>query len=154
MTIRYAHTNIVAGDWRSLAEFYHEVFDCEPMPPERDYSGDWVARTAGVAVDRITGMHLKLPGFGPDGPTLEIFQYHPEAARPRIAANTPGFSHIAFVVDDVEAMTRKVLAHGGGVVGEHTEMDVAGAGRVILRYMADPEGNIVELQHWTPLPAD
>ncbi len=27
MDIRYAHTNIVAQDWRSLVRFYEEVLD-------------------------------------------------------------------------------------------------------------------------------
>ena len=33
--IRYAHTNLIAKDWRSLARFYIEVFGCEPAGPER-----------------------------------------------------------------------------------------------------------------------
>ena len=34
--IRYAHTNVVAHDWRAIADFYIEVFDCVPVGPERD----------------------------------------------------------------------------------------------------------------------
>jgi hypothetical protein len=32
---RFAHTNLVADDWRQLASFYEEVFGCIPLPPER-----------------------------------------------------------------------------------------------------------------------
>jgi predicted enzyme related to lactoylglutathione lyase len=36
---RYGHTNLIARDWRRLAEFYESVFGCAPVPPERRYSG-------------------------------------------------------------------------------------------------------------------
>ena len=28
--IRYAHTNLMANDWRKLQDFYVQVFGCEP----------------------------------------------------------------------------------------------------------------------------
>jgi len=37
--IKYVHTNLIANDWKSLSEFYVNVFDCEPIYPERDLSG-------------------------------------------------------------------------------------------------------------------
>ncbi len=44
----------------------------------------------------INGVHLRLPGFGEGGPTLEIFQYNQEASGPRPAINRPGLAHFAF----------------------------------------------------------
>jgi predicted enzyme related to lactoylglutathione lyase len=38
MSARYAHTNLIAMDWRRLAAFYRDVFDSVPVPPERDLS--------------------------------------------------------------------------------------------------------------------
>ncbi len=152
--IRYAHTNIVAKDWRKLAEFYTKVLDCEPVPPERDYEGEGIGKIAGIPYEQsktLKGQHLRLPGHGPEGPTLEIFQYEPEGPTFNIESNTMGFSHIAFVVDDVKRVAAQFLEWGGKEVGEYTEMDVDGAGHIVLHYMADPEGNIVELQTWTPL---
>ena len=35
--IRYAHTNLIADDWRRLADFYIQVFACEPVSSERDH---------------------------------------------------------------------------------------------------------------------
>ena len=45
------------------------------MPPERDLSGDWLDEATGIDASRIRGVHLRLPGFGTDGPTLELFEY-------------------------------------------------------------------------------
>ena len=33
---RFGHVNVIARDWRRLADFYAEVFGCELVPPERD----------------------------------------------------------------------------------------------------------------------
>lgn len=148
MATRYAHTNLIARDWRRLAKFYQDVFDCVPLPPERDLSGDWLDRATAIEGSRITGMHLRLPGHGDAGPTLEIFQYDAMPAHPEVAPNTPGFSHIAFAVDDVPAMVRSVLEHGGAEVGELAVRDVADAGLLSFQYVADPEGNIIEIQNW------
>jgi len=148
MATRYAHTNLIARDWRRLATFYQDVFDCVPVPPERDLSGDWLDRATGIDGSRVTGMHLRLPGFGGQAPTLEIFQYDAMPEHPNVTPNTPGFSHIAFMVDDVPAAARTVLDHGGSQVGEIAIREVPGAGLLTFQYMADPEGNIIEIQNW------
>ncbi len=151
MTInaRYAHTNIVAEDWQRLARFYQQVFGCKPLPPKRQHAGQWLADVTGIPNAALEGIHLRLPGYnGDNSPTLEIFQYHHAAERPQPAANRPGFAHIAFAVDDVEAARQAVLAAGGGELGQPVTVEIAGAGRITLIYMTDPEGNIIELQRW------
>jgi len=150
MTInaRYVHTNIVAADWKELVQFYQQVFGCEPVPPQRHHSGQWLADVTGIPGADLEGIHLRLPGFDDNGPTLEIFQYNHAEERSQPATNRPGFAHIAFAVDDVNAAREAVLAAGGGALGELVTVDVAGAGRISLIYMTDPEGNIIELQRW------
>ena len=151
MTIqaRYAHTNVVAKDWKRLARFYEEAFGCSPVPPERNLSGSWLESATGVSGAQIQGVHLRLPGPGNEGPTLEIFQYNQEEGRPKTAINRPGFAHIAFAVEEVEAAREAVIAAGGGVVGEVVSVKIPPAGLVTFVYVTDPEGNIIELQHWS-----
>jgi catechol 2,3-dioxygenase-like lactoylglutathione lyase family enzyme len=57
-----------------------------------------------------------------------------------------GYLQWAFEVDDVAAAMQGVLGHGGSKVGEIATGYVEGAGQDTLIYMADPDGNIVELQ--------
>lgn len=143
---RYVHTNIVAKDWRSLARFYQEVFGCTPVPPERSLSGPELEAGTGVPGARIAGVHLRLPGFGNAGPTLEIFQYgEPGPDAPR-AVNRPGFAHIAFAVDSVEGARGEVLEHGGSPVGRVATVRISPTTRVTWCYVRDPEGNVLELQ--------
>jgi predicted enzyme related to lactoylglutathione lyase len=152
MTIRgsrYGHTNIIARDWRRLAAFYETLFGCELVPPERDYAGPTLEAGTGVRGASVRGVHLRLPGHGADGPTLEIYTYSIEAAAPPPAVNRPGFAHIAFQVDSVEDARREVLAGGGSPVGDIVTLTTATGARVTWCYVTDPEGNIVELQSWS-----
>ena len=146
---RFVHTNIVAGNWRRLAQFYEQIFGCEVVPPERNLEGQWLDDGTGVDGAQIQGIHLRLPGHGSQGPTLEIFQYRPQEERPEVAINRPGLAHIAFAVEDVEAARDEVVAAGGGTVGKMVSVPVAGAGTVTFVYVTDPEGTIIELQRWS-----
>jgi len=92
---------------------------------------------------------LRLPGFDSDGPTLEIFGYDEMVARPTPVVNEPGFGHLAFLVDDVDAALAAVLSAGGGAVGRVATTEVKGVGFLRVVYARDPEGNILELQHWS-----
>lgn len=146
---RYVHTNLVARDWRALAAFYEEVFGCERVPPDRDYAGAALEAGTGVAGARLSGVHLRLPGHGSDGPTLEIFSYAPEAEAPAPAVNRPGWGHVAFEVDSVPDARAEVLARGGAPVGEVVTLETADGRRVNWCYVTDPEGNAIELQAWS-----
>ena len=98
---RFGHVNVIARDWRRLAGFYTRVFGCTFVPPERDYRGPDLSAGTGVPNAVLRGVHLRLPGLGPDGPTIEIYEYEPSLDALPTAANRPGFGHIAFVVPDV-----------------------------------------------------
>ncbi len=148
MPTRYTHTNLIARDWRRLAAFYQRVFGCVPVPPERHLSGDWLEAATGVSRAELHGQHLRLPGYGEAGPTLEVFQYTELAAGSSPSVNRPGFAHVAFAVDDVDAMRAEVLAAGGCAVGEVVTTDIPQAGRITFAYVTDPEGNVIELQRW------
>jgi len=146
--IRYAHTNLIANDWKKMLAFYCEVFGCVPVSSERDHHGPHVDALTSLPGARIRGQHVRLPGHGEQGPTLEIFQYERNDPTLPTSLTRPGFAHLAFEVEDVAAKRAEVLARGGTDVGQIVTIDIAGAGRLTLNYMTDPEGNIVELQRW------
>jgi predicted enzyme related to lactoylglutathione lyase len=150
MTIKakYVHTNLIAEDWRALAGFYQEVFGCLPVPPERDFQGKVLEAGTGIPGAHLRGVHLRLPGYTDSGPTLEIFSYTPQVARLKASVNQPGFTHIAFQVEEVSQARAAVLAAGGKAVGEVVTLTITGGAKVTWCYLADPEGNLIELQSW------
>ncbi len=146
--VKYVHTNLIAHDWRRLVAFYVRVFDCVPVPPERDLSGPVMEAGTGLKGAHLRGLHLRLPGYGESGPTLEIYTYTALAVEGMKTVNRPGFGHLAFQVEDIPAMRALVLAAGGSAVGEVVTTSIATGARVSWCYMTDPEGNILELQCW------
>lgn len=149
ITAKFGHLNLIARDWRALARFYEELFGCKPVPPERDYRSRDLDAGTGLHDAHLTGVHLRLPGHGEHGPTLEIYQYDELAPGDRPVLNRPGFAHIAFAVDDVRSAQKEVLSRGGRAVGEVVTLQVATGARVTFCYVTDPEGNIIELQSWS-----
>lgn len=145
---KYVHTNLIAREWRKLASFYVDLFGCSVVPPERNYSGADLEAGTQVPGATLAGVHLRLPGHGVDGPTLEIFTYSKLAESLPPAVNRPGFGHLAFQVDSVAEARRQVVAAGGGAVGEVVTLTTATGSRVTWCYVTDPEGNILELQSW------
>jgi catechol 2,3-dioxygenase-like lactoylglutathione lyase family enzyme len=103
----------------------------------------------GAAVDRIVGLEgvrtdvafVKTPdGHG----ALELIRFHapPGPAGDRDApANTPGLRHLAFAVDDIDAVLARLEAHGAELVGEVERYGDS----YRLCYVRGPEGIIVEL---------
>jgi predicted enzyme related to lactoylglutathione lyase len=146
ISAQYVHTNLIAANWRALAQFYQDLFGCEPVPPERDLSGPEMDAGTGLAGAHLRGIHLRLPGHGDAGPTLEIFSYDRHAERLPTAVNRLGPGHIAFSVEDVAAARATVLAAGGRPVGQVVTVTLSNGGQVTWCYVTDPEGNVIELQ--------
>ncbi len=146
--MHYVHTNIISNDWENLANFYIEVFHCEIVPPVRDQKGAWLDRATGIENAHLIGAHLRLPGYGDFGPTLEIYQYTVNEDRPTPFANRGGFGHIAFEVEDVPEILENVIKHGGSKLGKISQNEVIGIGTITVIYVRDPDGNIIELQNW------
>jgi catechol 2,3-dioxygenase-like lactoylglutathione lyase family enzyme len=146
---RFGHVNLTTRDWRRAAAFYTELFGCTFVPPERDVRGDALDAATGVRGAHLTGAHLRLPGGGDDGPTLEIYSYDELEPGPGTAVARPGWGHIAFAVPDVASALEAVVEAGGGRVGEIVTLQTADGRRVTWCYATDPDGNIVELQAWS-----
>src|SRR4051794_4874354 len=108
MPIAYAGTNIIARDWKRLVNFYVEVFECTPVPPQRLLSGRWLEDGTGLENASLEGMHLRLPGSGMPALRSEIYSYAETLESP-LPTNRCGFTHIALAADDVEQMLSKVI---------------------------------------------
>lgn len=146
---KYVHTNLIANDWKKLSLFYQDVFGLEPVPPERHYKGVDLEKGTGVKGSELHGVHLRMPGYGDNGPTLEIYTYTIQCKDQPRAVNRLGFGHIAFSVQDVSEAREIILQRGGNAIGEIVTLQTSIGTKVTWCYVTDPEGNIVELQSWS-----
>ena len=141
--MKFKHVSMVARDTDRLAEFYKTVFGCEDRRPPRTMSGELVSQGIGVPNAEIYAAWLTLPGV--DGPFLEIFEYKNVHDRPTPEVNQPGYGHISFEVEDIQATFDAVIEAGGASLGEITDFGTAEAPFLFV-YVRDPEGNVVELE--------
>lgn len=146
---RYVHTNIIARDSQKLIKFYKEVLHCRSIGETRDLKGDWLDQMTGIQNAHIVGEHLCLPGYDDDHPTLEIFSYDEMSEGIKGVINQCGLAHLAFEVDDVQETLEKVLAAGGGQIGQLVHADYEDGKKATFVYATDIEGNILELQSWS-----
>ena len=146
--IKFAHTNIITDNWRKLADFYITVFGCRALLPERDLKGDWLDKATNITNAYLSGVHLALPGYKDNLPTLEIFQYDNSLDNLETAPNRKGFGHIAFKVENVKEVVEAIIKNGGSLVGEIVETTINNAGHLTFAYAKDPDGNIIEIQNW------
>ncbi|QNF35571.1 VOC family protein [Adhaeribacter swui] len=149
MNVKYGHTNIITTNWKALCSFYQTVFNCVPVPPQRDQKGLWLDKGTGVHNAHLQGMHLRLPGYGDTGPTLEIYQYDEIIDTEKPQPNKKEFGHIAFQTDNIHQLLDLAIKNGASKIGELSRNYVDGVGQLTFIYISDRDGNIIELQNWS-----
>ncbi|MCW1933238.1 VOC family protein [Pararhodobacter zhoushanensis] len=141
--MRLSHISLTARDADALAAFYRRVFGCTELRARRRLRGAVVWRGNGLPGTAIDSLWLGLPGAA--GVFLEILEYSETQHGVAPAVNSPGYGHLSFVVEDLEATMAAILAAGGQTQGEITNFGSAAAPFLIV-YVRDPEGNVIELE--------
>lgn len=133
------HVGIVVDDLAAAIEFFVELG--LELQGERTVEGRWVDRI--VALDGVRADIAMLQT--PDGSgRLELTKFHAppdRGERRRAQANTPGLRHVAFAVEDIDAIVAGLRARGTELVGELERYEDS----YRLCYVSGPEGIIVEL---------
>jgi catechol 2,3-dioxygenase-like lactoylglutathione lyase family enzyme len=136
---RMEHVGIVVDDLAAAVEFFVEL-GLEPGG-KGQVEGRWVDRI--VALDEVRAELAMLRT--PDGQVeIELVKFHSPPTRegdPQAPANAPGLRHLAFLVDDIDAMVAGLRARGTELVGELVRYENS----YRLCYVRGPEGIIVEL---------
>src|SRR6266480_6064909 len=117
MTIqRMEHVGIVVDDLAAATAFFLEL-GLKPQG-QGQVEGGWVDRVVGLEGVRAELAMVETPdGHG----RLELVKFHapsgPGGDR-HAPANTPGIRHLAFAVDDIDAVVAGLRASGAELVGE------------------------------------
>ena len=140
MTIqRLEHVGIVVDDLAAATEFFVEL----GLVPQGEGSveGRWVDRVVGLEGVRVDFAMMQTPdGNG----RLELVTFHSpshEGDNRHAPANTRGIRHIAFAVEDIDAVVAGLRARGAELVGELENYEDI----YRLCYVRGPEGIIIEL---------
>jgi catechol 2,3-dioxygenase-like lactoylglutathione lyase family enzyme len=133
------HVGVVVDDLAAATDFFVELG--LELRGEAPVEGGWVDRVVGLEGVRAEIAMLETPdGHG----RLELSKFHapsgPGGDR-HAPANTPGIRHVAFAVDDVDAVVAGLRARGSELVGEVERYKDS----YRLCYVRGPEGIIVEL---------
>jgi catechol 2,3-dioxygenase-like lactoylglutathione lyase family enzyme len=130
---------IVVGDLEAATAFFVELgLELQGRGP---VEGGWVDRVVGLEGVRAEIAMLESPNG--DG-RVELTKFHspPGHSGDRQApSNTPGIRHLAFAVDDIDALVAPLGACGAELVGEIERYE----DRYRLCYVRGPDGIIVEL---------
>jgi len=140
MTIqRMDHVGIVVDDLAAATAFFVELG--LKLQGEGSVEGGWVDRIVGLEGVRAELAMMQTPdGHG----RLELTKFHAPSGRGgerHAPANTPGIRHVAFAVDDIDAVVAGLQARGAELVGEVERYKDS----YRLCYVRGPEGIIVEL---------
>jgi len=140
MTIkRMEHVGIVVDDLAAAIEFFVEL-GLEPRG-KGQVEGEWVGRI--IALDEVRAELAMLRT--PDGHgEIELVKFHSppiQTGDPNAPANAPGLRHLAFLVEDIDAVVAGLKARGTELVGELVRYEDS----YRLCYVRGPEGIIVEL---------
>jgi catechol 2,3-dioxygenase-like lactoylglutathione lyase family enzyme len=140
MTIqRMDHVGIVVDDLAAATAFFVEL-GLKPHG-EGQVEGDWVDRVVGLEGVRADIAMLDTPD---SHGRLELTKFHAPSGQSgdrHAPANTPGMRHVAFAVDDIDAMVAGLRARDAELVGEVERYKDS----YRLCYVRGPEGIIVEL---------
>lgn len=137
MLLKMHHTGFVVSDIDVAARFYEEVIGLTPLP-RRERDGGAISQILGYE-----GTHIKIAEFTHGEYMLELIEYvHPPGLDAHVhERNAFGASHIAFVVDDIDAAYDRLIANGARKLNPPIEIVDGKKGC----YLQDPDGNWVEL---------
>lgn len=133
------HVGIVVDDLAAAIEFFVQL-GLEPRGNDQ-VEGSWVDRI--VALDGVKAELAMLRT--PDGHgEIELVKFHsppPQTGDAHAPANAPGLRHLAFLVEDIDAVVAGLQAGGTELVGELVRYENS----YRLCYVRGPEGIIIEL---------
>jgi len=136
---RIDHVGIVVNDLPAAKAFFLD-FGLE-MQGEGKVEGDWVERVVGLHDVKVAYVMLRTPDGEANIELVKFYTPSDEKGVQRPLANTLGIRHIAFVVEDIEAVVAKLKKKGAELFGEIQNYENV----YKLCYVRGPEGIILEL---------
>ena len=139
LTARLDHVGLAVADLGAAAAWYCDVFG---LVPELSLRIDAIDLSIEMLIHPEFGYRVELlhrPGTGAGGAGGAG-----KPANPAEAARREGFGHVAFDVADLDGAFDRAVARGARAVMPPCAAPEPG---VQMAFVADPEGNFIELLH-------
>ena len=135
------HTSLTVSDLERSIAFYTSL-GLEVVLRQTP-GGTYLQKITGFPDAHIKQAHLSLPG---GGHRLELFEYVSPKGQPVRSRNCdPGNTHLAFLVDDLDAMYTQLSAQGVAFVSPPVTVDAGANIGAKGLYLRDPDGFTIEL---------
>jgi catechol 2,3-dioxygenase-like lactoylglutathione lyase family enzyme len=133
------HVGIVVHDLPAAIEFFVEL----GLVPQGDgtVGGSWVDRIVGLEGVEVDFAMMQTPDGNGRVELVKFQSPSHHGDHPHAPANIPGLRHLAFVVEDIDAVVARLQARGAELVGEVVRYEDS----YMLCYVRGPEGIIIEL---------
>jgi len=136
---RIDHVGIIVNDLTAAKAFFVD-FGLE-VQGEGELEGEWLDHIVGLKDVKSAFAFLRTPESEAN---IELIQFHRPVDQNGIQkpfANTLGIRHVAFVVEDIEAIVAKLKKKGTEIFGQIQNYEDS----YKLCYVCGPEGIILEL---------
>jgi len=142
------HTGITVSNLERSLAFWRDVLGFE-LSHRPHQTGELASEITGVAGAEISIAVLK--GYGHK---IELLEYVAPAERKRIALKPcdVGSVHVAFTVDNLDAILNTIAASGWKAAGKPQTIKVGpNTGKRVV-YVRDPDGTTIEFMEMPPHP--
>ena len=136
---RIDHVGIVVNDLAAANAFFLELG--LELEGEAELEGAWLDRIVGLKDVRTAIAYLRTPDGDAHVELSKFYTPSDKSAIQKPSGNTPGIRHIAFVVDDIDAVVAKLKEKGAETFSEVQRYEDS----YKICYVRGPEGIILEL---------
>ena len=140
------HTGITVTNLERSVAFWQDVLGFE-LSHRAHHTGELAREVTGVPGAEISIAVLKVPGH-----EIELLEYHSPANRKRVDLKPcdVGSVHVAFTVDNLDAVLSTVAASGWHAAGKPQTLKTGpNAGKRVV-YVRDPDGTTIEFMQPPP----
>ncbi len=141
------HTGITVSNLERSLDFWRDVLGFE-LSHRAHQKGEMAEQITGVREAELLLAVLKTPGH-----KIELLEYRAPANRKQQVHLRPcdvGSAHVAFVVDDLDAVLERIAASRWKAAGKPQMLTVGpNAGRRVV-YVRDPDGTTIEFMQPPP----
>ncbi len=144
MIIKVDHINIVVSDLKKAEDFFKLLgFVAEP---KAELSGRWISEVVGLEEVEAEYIALSHPGSTVKIELIHYISPRPEHTPERSRPHTIGLRHLAFAVDNIESVVKKLQAAGIEFMSDVKTYPATGK-KII--YFTGPDDIILELAEYS-----